>query len=102
MTTTGKRFVVVGAGPMGLMAAMELLKQGHEVDIYERDDRIGGMSASFDFDGLKIERYYHFICKTDTPLFELLDELGLRASLKYASTPSLSPGSTTWLAPTSK
>src|SRR6185437_1214918 len=53
---------VLGAGPMGLMCALELLKAGHDVDIYERDDRIGGMSASFDFDGLAIERFYHFIC----------------------------------------
>jgi protoporphyrinogen oxidase len=81
-----KKFVVVGAGPMGLRAAMELLKLGHEVDIYERDDRIGGMSASFDFAGLKIERYYHFICKTDTPLFALLDELGLRDRLRWSDT----------------
>ncbi|MGH8112136.1 MAG: FAD-dependent oxidoreductase, partial [Rhodanobacteraceae bacterium] len=48
-------FVVLGAGPMGLMATMELLKAGHQVDLYERDDRIGGMSASFDFDGVEIE-----------------------------------------------
>lgn len=60
-------FAIVGSGPMGLMAAMELLKKGHQVDVYERDDRIGGMSADFDFDGLRIERYYHFICKTDFP-----------------------------------
>ncbi|WP_152668836.1 FAD-dependent oxidoreductase, partial [Xanthomonas euvesicatoria] len=38
------RFAIVGSGPMGLMAAMELLKKGHQVDVYERDDRIGGMS----------------------------------------------------------
>jgi len=81
-----KRFVVLGAGPMGLMAAMELLKRGHAVDIYERDDRIGGMSASFDFDGLKIERYYHFICKTDLPMFALLDELGITDRLRWADT----------------
>ena len=81
-----KRFAVLGAGPMGLMCAMELLKQGHEVDIYERDNRIGGMSASFDFDGLEIERYYHFICKTDYPLFKLLDELGLAHTLRWVDT----------------
>ncbi|MGO1072239.1 NAD(P)/FAD-dependent oxidoreductase [Lysobacter sp. CA199] len=86
MSTAKKRFAIVGAGPMGLMAAMELLKQGHEVDIYERDDRIGGMSASFDFDGLKIERYYHFICKTDYPLFKLLESLGLSDKLKWTDT----------------
>jgi protoporphyrinogen oxidase len=80
------RYTVLGAGPMGLMAAMELLRQGHSVDIYERDDRIGGMSASFEFDGLAIERYYHFICKTDAPLFELLSELGLSDKLKWTST----------------
>ena len=70
------RFAIVGSGPMGLMAAMELLKHGHEVDVYERDDRIGGMSADFDFGGTRIERYYHFICKTDYSLFDLLAELG--------------------------
>lgn len=80
------KYVVLGAGPMGLMAAMELLKLGHEVDIYERDDRIGGMSASFDFDGLEIERYYHFICKTDYPLFDLLKELGLSEKLRWTDT----------------
>ncbi|MFC5743960.1 NAD(P)/FAD-dependent oxidoreductase [Dyella tabacisoli] len=86
MNKPSKKFAIVGAGPMGLMAAMELLKQGHQVDIYERDDRIGGMSASFDFDGLKIERYYHFVCKTDYPLFELMDSLGLADRLKWTDT----------------
>lgn len=80
------KFAVLGSGPMGLTAAMELLKAGHEVDVYERDDRIGGMSASFDFDGLSIERYYHFVCKTDDPLFELLAELGMSDRLKWTDT----------------
>lgn len=78
--------IIIGAGPMGMMVAMELLKRGHEVHIYERDDRIGGMSASFDFDGLEIERYYHFICKTDYPLFGLLDELDLSDKLRWTDT----------------
>jgi protoporphyrinogen oxidase len=81
-----KNFSIIGAGPMGLMAAMELLKRGHEVDIYEHDDRIGGMSASFNFDGLEIERYYHFICKTDYPLFDLLAELNLSDKLRWTDT----------------
>lgn len=71
---------------MGLMVAMDLLEKGHQVDIYERDDRIGGMSASFDFDGLEIERYYHFVCKTDFPLFSMLDKLGLSDKLKWTDT----------------
>lgn len=81
-----KRYAVIGSGPMGLMAAMEILKAGHEVDVYERDDRIGGMSAAFDFDGLQIERYYHFVCKTDDPLFELMGELGIADKIKWTDT----------------
>lgn len=80
------KYAVLGAGPMGLMVAMELLKRGYEVDIYERDDRVGGMSATFDFDGLEIERYYHFICKTDFPLFDLLKELELSDRLRWTDT----------------
>lgn len=79
-------FAVIGSGPMGLMAALQLLKQGNQVDVYERDDRIGGMSADFDFDGLRIERYYHFICKTDYPLFKLLADLQLSDRLHWADT----------------
>jgi len=86
MSEDNKRYAVVGAGPMGLMAAMELLERGHRVDLYERDDRIGGMSASFDFDGLKIERYYHFVCKTDHALFDLMASLGLSERLKWTDT----------------
>ena len=80
------RVAVIGAGPMGLGTAYELLKRGVPVDIYERDERIGGMSASFDFDGLKIERYYHFICAPDRTLFEYLDELGLARHLRWRET----------------
>jgi protoporphyrinogen oxidase len=71
---------------MGLMVALELLKAGVPTDIYEHDDRIGGMSASFDFDGLAIERYYHFICRPDQPMFGLLNEMGLSDRLRWVET----------------
>jgi len=50
----GRHAAVLGAGPMGLTVAYELLKKGWSVDLYERDERIGGMTASTDLDGLKI------------------------------------------------
>lgn len=80
------RVAIIGAGAMGLASAYELLKKGHQVDIYERDDRIGGMSASFDFDGLKIERYYHFVCAPDYTLFDMLKELDIYDKLKWTDT----------------
>jgi protoporphyrinogen oxidase len=77
---------VIGAGVMGLACAYELLKRGHKVDIYEADDRVGGMAAHFDFEGLNIERYYHFICKPDHYLFDLLTELGIESQLRWRET----------------
>ena len=77
---------VIGAGPMGLVCALELLEHGEQVEIFEHDDRIGGMSASFDFDGLAIERFYHFICKTDEPMFELLRKIGIADRLRWTDT----------------
>lgn len=40
---TGKRVAVVGSGPSGLACAAQLNKAGHEVTVYERADRIGGL-----------------------------------------------------------
>ncbi len=40
---TGKRVAVVGSGPAGLSAAAQLNRAGHEVTVYEREDRIGGL-----------------------------------------------------------
>ena len=40
---TGKRVAVVGSGPAGLAAAQQLTRAGHDVTVYERADRIGGL-----------------------------------------------------------
>ncbi len=40
---TGKSIAVVGSGPCGLAAADQLNKAGHQVTVYERADRIGGL-----------------------------------------------------------
>ena len=84
--TNPKSVAVIGAGPMGLAVAYQAVRDGHQVTVFEADDRIGGMTAAFDFDGLSIERFYHFICASDHPLFELLDELGIRDRLRWKET----------------
>lgn len=40
---TGKKVAVVGSGPAGLSCADQLNHAGHQVDVYERADRIGGL-----------------------------------------------------------
>lgn len=71
---------------MGLAAAYELGKAGYAVTLFERDDRIGGMSAFVDFAGTRIERYYHFICRPDVTTFQYLREFGLIDRLHWVET----------------
>eukprot|EP00798_Chlamydomonas_sp_ICE-L_P026060 gene26060-11762_t len=40
---TGRKVAIVGGGPAGMAAADQLNKMGHEVTVYERSDRIGGL-----------------------------------------------------------
>ncbi|OGI37068.1 MAG: glutamate synthase [Candidatus Muproteobacteria bacterium RBG_16_64_10] len=40
---TGKKVAIVGSGPAGLAAAQQLRRAGHEVTVFEREDRIGGL-----------------------------------------------------------
>ena len=71
---------------MGLAAAYHALQAGHEVTVFEADRVAGGMAAHFDFDGLSIERFYHFVCKADRPTFELMEELGLADRMVWRKT----------------
>ena len=80
------RIVVLGAGPMGLAAAQRAVTLGHEVDLIEADKKVGGMAAHFDFSGLSIERFYHFVCKSDMPTFALMDELGIGDKMRWTDT----------------
>ncbi|RMF13066.1 MAG: glutamate synthase subunit beta [Candidatus Dadabacteria bacterium] len=40
---TGKRVAIVGSGPAGLAAAQQLARAGHDVTVFEKQDRIGGL-----------------------------------------------------------
>jgi protoporphyrinogen oxidase len=78
-----KRAVVIGGGPAGIKAAHALVKAGVEVTLLESSPVLGGLASSFDVQGVRIERYYHFICKGDDHLVDTLAELGLQHRLRW-------------------
>ncbi|HWX01223.1 glutamate synthase subunit beta [Collimonas sp.] len=43
LVKTGKKVAVVGSGPAGLAAAQQLARIGHEVTVFEKSDRVGGL-----------------------------------------------------------
>lgn len=77
---------IIGAGAMGLAAAYHAAKAGHAVTVFEASSDVGGMAAHFDFGGLSLERYYHFVCKADQPTFDLLTELGIGDKMRWRPT----------------
>ena len=81
-----QRIAVLGAGPMGLAVAYQLARDGHQPVVFEADDRVGGMTATFDFSGLQIERYYHFHCTSDTAFLQILDELDIAKQMHWVET----------------
>ena len=53
---TGKKVAVIGSGPSGLAAADQLNQRGHEVTVYERDDRVGGL-LMYGIPNMKLEKH---------------------------------------------
>lgn len=78
--------VIIGAGPMGLASAYYALRAGFEVTVLEAADRPGGMAAHFDFDGISLERYYHFCCRSDIDTLHLMDKLDLSDKMCWKTT----------------
>lgn len=54
-TRTNKKIAVIGSGPTGLAAADQLNQRGYSVDVYERDDRVGGL-LMYGIPQMKIEK----------------------------------------------
>jgi len=54
---TGKNIAIIGSGPAGLAAAQQLARQGHSVDVYEKNSKAGGL-LRYGIPDFKMEKHH--------------------------------------------
>ncbi|MFB6125552.1 MAG: NAD(P)/FAD-dependent oxidoreductase [Halanaeroarchaeum sp.] len=74
---------IVGGGIAGLAAAHRLQQRGESVTVYESSDQVGGLAATYETAGDRIEQYYHHLSKTEETIVELIEDLGLGEDLRW-------------------
>jgi protoporphyrinogen oxidase len=76
---------IVGAGATGLTAAVDLLRTGHRVTIYELNDRPGGLAAGFKASGWdwSLEKFYHHWFASDADVLKLGAEIGVSDKIVF-------------------
>ena len=82
---------VLGGGALGLTLALRLAQRGEAVTLFEREPEPGGLASGFrpapelPGGGPYLDRFYHHLFRSDTSILALIDELGLRAHVRWAS-----------------
>ncbi len=83
---TGKKIAVIGSGPAGLAASQQLARNGHDVTVFEKNDRIGGLLRygipDYKLDKSRIDRRITQI-ENEGVIFETMVEVGVDISVRY-------------------
>ncbi|AUV83070.1 protoporphyrinogen oxidase [Salinigranum rubrum] len=74
---------VVGGGIAGLAAAYRLQRQGHDVHVFEASHDLGGLAATYETAGDRIEQFYHHLSKSEETIVDLAAELGVDDRLEW-------------------
>jgi protoporphyrinogen oxidase len=76
---------IIGAGIGGMAAAWDLVKAGHQVEIFEAADYVGGLAAGFKEPhwDWTVEKFYHHWFASDKHMLGLIEELGWREQVLF-------------------
>ncbi|PSP72068.1 protoporphyrinogen oxidase [Halobacteriales archaeon QS_3_64_16] len=74
---------IVGGGIAGLAAAYALQQRGYVVQVFEATDQVGGLAATYETAGDRIEKFYHHLSASEETIVSLIEELGLGDDLAW-------------------
>ena len=82
----GQRWAVVGGGILGMTLALRLAQRGHDVTLFERSSRLGGLASAWSLGEVVWDRHYHVTLLSDSYTRAILTELGLEKDMKWVET----------------
>lgn len=87
-----EEWIVIGGGATGATIALRGTQAGHHVTLVDRAPTTGGLTATetLDVNGtpVEVDRFYHVVLEADERVLSLLDELGLKDTIRWTSAPA--------------
>jgi protoporphyrinogen oxidase len=84
-----KTIAIIGGGISGIVASMALARTGRfDVTLFEKEDKLGGLSTWFESHNVIWDKYYHVVLSTDTETIDFISELGLQEKIFWRETKS--------------
>ena len=81
-----KSWGIIGGGILGMTLALRISQQGYRVTIFEAGDKPGGLTQSWELDGVTWDRFYHVILMSDLNTRRIIKEIGLEKDFKWVET----------------
>ncbi len=85
-------WIIIGGGATGAAIALRGSQAGHKVTLIDRAPTAGGLTATESFtvngESFEVDRFYHVILESDERVLALLDELGLKDTIRWTSAPA--------------
>lgn len=95
---TDSHWIIVGGGATGAAIALRGAQVGHRVTLVDKAPTLGGLTATEEFTlpnaatgeptTFAVDRFYHVVLESDRRVLALLDELGLKDTVRWTSAPA--------------